>query len=63
MRVDMTCVIDDAVMLNGSGSIDGKVVIEGFGCIAKLIESETLVNPVKFEILFNNLFSGRRSSS
>jgi 3-hydroxymyristoyl/3-hydroxydecanoyl-(acyl carrier protein) dehydratase len=63
MRVDMTRVIDDAVMLNGSGSIDGKVAIEGFGCIAKLIEIETLVNPVKFEILFNNLFSGRLSSS
>ncbi len=56
MRVEITQVIDDAVMMNGVGSIDGKVVIEGYKCMANLVDIETLVNPSKFQTLFNNLF-------
>jgi len=50
-------IIDDAVILNGSGSINGMVVIEGIDCMAKLFDIEKLINPVKYGILFDNLFA------
>lgn len=58
MRADITQVIDDAVMLSGTGRINGKLVIEGTDCVAKLIDIGMLVNPVKFDTLFNNLYTG-----
>ncbi len=55
MQVALSGVIDDTVRLDGVGHIDGQVAIEGSGCLAKLVDLESLYPPDKFARLFGAL--------
>ncbi len=56
MKVQIKSIIEDQVMLDGTGFVKGKMVIEGKGCVAKLFDIEKLVNPEKYSMLFNRLY-------
>ncbi len=59
MRVELTGHIEDTVKLNGRCHVDDETVLKGSGCIAKLVNVEQLVNPDKYTILFESLYSNR----
>jgi len=55
MRVDLISRIDNMVKMDGTGWIDGKIAIQGRGCIASLVDLHRLVNPEKFKLQFQGL--------
>ncbi|MCK5683099.1 hypothetical protein KAJ27_03225 [bacterium] len=56
LTVRIKSIIEDQVMLDGVGFVGEKLVIEGKGCVAKLIDIEKLINPEKYSMLFDRLY-------
>lgn len=55
LTVDLASRIDEACVLEGRGSVNGRTVVEGRRCTAKLVDASTLVDPDQYDRMFRRL--------